>query len=600
MAAQQPTLQFRLFEHPGLSAYRDSYPRAAEDAPDGTPAAPALLNGSTYTYNPNRTPDAYLSASASASPYTQVAEISELVESWTATWRSNDICTWSATIPMRPNSGIAAEINNAAKDTNVFATMHVTDVGDSATIVDDLMRANFFGGNVFTNAATPTLAAGISSQPSLLDRFISGPVLRVRVRRNKMGLWLTIQGTCWGKFLQQTTHLGVEEFSETERTGAAGFQRLIRSSLSENAEYTIDELDIADLGTDESRGGQAWRTAVDQDGLAQAGLSRIRTPLAAGGIISFFTPEAVARITAERNTTVFSVGDGQHGVLRSQQRLAERGGGVIFGYSMPAGRWSAPSTDTVLWTPEMYIEADYAEDRPEGNAWVGRHFDYRRNWIIYTPATDLVENWGEIQVPTLSSAIRPANFAEEPRQVFQAGSTTEIDRAATERESDIFILESIKAQHAALALKEAQRFSATVDIPWDVGTRVGIDFSMGTRINVDLDDNISSSAPMETRQYAGAYSKTGAWNWSAALGPKAEIVPRVRVDELTITSPNFVSAQYDAGQETIPGAGEPVRSRGTVVGTAGHSAGQPSPPPTRSRGSVIGTAGHSAGQRRNR
>ena len=78
--------------------------------------------------------------------------------------------------------------------------------------------------------------------------------MRPMITRNRDRLEITIQGTCWGKIMQQTVHAASADLSVEDRTGAAGFQNLVRSILTWNSEYAVAELAADDFGTDDAAG----------------------------------------------------------------------------------------------------------------------------------------------------------------------------------------------------------------------------------------------------------------------------------------------------------------------------------------------------------
>ena len=531
MADLQPYLQFRLHEHPGLSAYVDSYPAPRPGVTVPPITTPALGNGTQYTYNQNRTPDAYLKTTARPNIYTPLSDDLGLdANHFSATRRANDISTWSVTMEYDGNDPRANELWEAAKNPTAFATMHITDPRDDMDVVNDFMGMDLFGGNIYTSAATPTFGPGLTF-PGVLDRGFSGPVLRVSPKRSRDKLEITVQGSCWGKALQQTVHTGVADLTVTQRTGA-GLQDLLRSILTWNSEYQVDLFDATDLGTDDAAGSQAWRTAYDRDALTLQGLGRTRTQVAFWGIIFAFEGQIASFLRGNRGTTVFDVREGQHAALRSCQRLAERATGLLFETNLQCMPWYQPGQVERIWAPEDYTEASMDRDRPEASSWLTKHNDYRRDWLVYVIARDLIDQLGEIQVSNQSTAVRPLNFDAEPVVLTETGSDT-VDRARTLAASDEAILESIQAQDAGLALYEANRFSAQVGAYWDYPMRFGIDIGMGTAIDLYLNDVIHSDDPMDIRQAAFVWANN-TWSQSFGLGSKADVVPRKRADNVSV------------------------------------------------------------------
>ena len=259
--------------------------------------------------------------------------------------------------------------------------------------------------------------------------------------------------------------------------------------------------------------------------------ARTKTALGASGVIAAFHPLAVNRL-ALNASTVFAVGEGQHPVLRSHQRLAEAAAGLLFDTNMRAAVWFAPLPNVRVWGAEDYVEASMSIDRPEATSWLTKHNDYRRDWLVYVIATDLINIYGEIQTSNQSSAVRPLSFEDEPVVVVPTGSAT-VDRVRTQAASDQAILASIQAQDAGLALYEANRFSATVGGYWEYPLRFGLDVGMGTPINLFFNDRISSDENMPIRQAAFVFANN-TWSQSFGLGSKADIIPKVRRDSVSV------------------------------------------------------------------
>ena len=530
MAAQQPYLQFRLWENPQLSSYVDSFPALREGETRPTSGLPLAGNGTNYTYNENRTPDFYLKTTAPPIYTPLTDDIGVEAKNFSATRRANDVNTWSVTLDFDARDRRAGELWEAAKNQSAFATMHITDPGDDMDVVDAYMSNDLFGGDIFTAGTLPAFADGISF-PGVLDRGFSGPVLRVMPGRNRDRLEITIQGTCWGKIMQQTVHAASADLSVEDRTGAAGFQNLVRSIFSWNSEYAVDELDAADLGTDDAQGSHQWRTGLGEVGLPSGVAARTKTALGASGVIAAFHPLAIDRLGLNAST-VFAVLEGQHSTLRSQQRLAEAAAGLLFDTNMRAAVWYAPLPNIRVWAPEDYVEATMSLDRPEATSWLTKHNDYRRDWLVYVIATDLIDVYGEIQTSNQSSAVRPLSFADEPVRVVPTGSTV-VDRALTLAASDQSVLASIQAQDAGLALYEANRFSAMVGSYWEYPMRFGVDVGMGTPISLFLNDDISSDDNMPIRQAAFVWANN-TWSQSFGLGSKADVIPKLRRDSVSV------------------------------------------------------------------
>ena len=514
----QPYLQFRLHEHPGLDAYVDSFPAPREGETRPTTGIPSRGNGTQYTYDPNRTPDAYLK-SGTAPAYTALTDDIALdANHFSATRRANDISTWSVTVEYDGDDPRANELWQAAKNPTAFATIHITDPRDDMDVVNAFMEMDLFGGDIYSSTSTePALVSGVAF-PGPLDRAFSGPVVRVSPKRSRSKLELTIQGACWGKALQQTVHSSSAGLSVAQRTGVE-LPDLLRSILSWNSEYEIDLLDSTNLGTDSASGTNMWRTAYDQDALTTTGLGRTRTQTAFWGICFGFTAD-IDPFLAGRANTVFAAEEGQHPVLRSCQRLAERGAGLLFDTNIQCMPWYIPGAVLRPWGPEDYVEASMNLDRPEATSWLTKHNDYRRDWLIYVIALDLINQYGEIQTSNQSTAVRPLAADADP------GSTT--------AESDQIILESIQAQDAGLALYEANRFSAQVGGFWEYPLRFGMDIGMGTPVQLWLNDMIRSDVSMDIRQAAFVWANN-TWSLSYGLGAKADIIPRKRADTVEVS-----------------------------------------------------------------
>ena len=541
MAIAQPYLQFRLHNHPGLETdadppvpvYVDSYPRDGDD-PDTPPTLPTRGNGSTFTYNELRTPDWYLKSGGRIyEPLSDDLGVS--ANHFSATKRANDISTWSASFVFQEGDSRADELWAAAKNLTAFATMHVTDPGDDMDIVGDFMSCDLFGGNILraggATATEPELGTSISADPGPLDRGFSGPVLRRSVAKKRDQLEITIQGASWGKLLQQSVQSVSGGLSVSDRTGVAGLERLIRAILTQNAEYALPELNETDLGGDDSSGTQNWRTGLDQELLTTTGLGRVRNQIAYGGLIAVYDPSFIRIGTQNRNMTVFALEEGQHSALRAWQRLAESAGGALFDTDMQAMRWYWPRAVTRAWHPEDYVDATLNLDRPEATSWLTKHNDYRRDWLVYVIATDLVGRLGEIQVSNQSTAVRPLSYEAEPVQLPATGpDLTESARVNTLRASDEVILRAIQAQNAGLALYEFARFHASVGGYWDYPLRFGVDVGMGSPIDLHLSAGISSDEDMDIRQAAFVWANNE-WSQSFGLGNKADISPKITGQE---------------------------------------------------------------------
>lgn len=528
MAATQPYLQFRVYEQPGLAAadgtavYQDSYPRASESAPDGAPAAPARGNGSRYTYNPNRTPDWYLKSGSPATIYDAVTDdIAVSANHFSATKRANDISTWSATFKYHEDDSRAGDLWEACQSDTSLAVMHVTDPEDDQDVVEAYMAADLFDGRIFSAFADePQLSTAIDF-PGPIQRGFSGPVLRRSAKRSKDILEITVQGASVGKFLQQSVQSNTAGLSVAERTGLAGFQRLARSLLSENAEYDVPLLDAADLAAESTaQGTRNWKFPYNQAELTATGLGRTRTPIAYAGIVSAFSPQATGYFGRQgRNDQVFALEEGQHSIMRAYQRLAESAGGLLFDCDMAAVLWYSARSPVREWHPEDYVEAVLNNDRPEATAWLTKHNDWRRDWLVYVIASDLISRIGEIQVSNQSTAPRALSEAAE------IGATFE--------ETNEILLRAIQAQDAGLALYEAAKFSATVGGYWDYPFRFGKDIGMGTEIDLYLSDRIKSDENMDLRQAACVWANSN-WSWSYGLGSRAILAPKQRADDVYI------------------------------------------------------------------
>ena len=158
MSELQPFLQFRLWENPQLSSYVDSFPAPREGETRPTTGLPAAGNGSSYTYNENRTPDFYLK-DATPPIYTPLTDdIGVEAKHFSATRRANDINTWSVTLDFDEDDRRADALLEAAANQSAFATMHITDPRDDMDVVNAYMNNDLFGGDIFTAGEQPTLA----------------------------------------------------------------------------------------------------------------------------------------------------------------------------------------------------------------------------------------------------------------------------------------------------------------------------------------------------------------------------------------------------------------------------------------------------------
>ena len=284
-------------------------------------------------------------------------------------------------------------------------------------------------------------------------------------------------------------------------------------------------------------------------------VGRVRTPVALWTIISALTPEAIAHLGAY-SSTIFAAPSGQHSMLRSFQRLAERSD-LEFDTSLPVILWRPPSSLDVSWGPEQYFSASLSVDRPDYTAWGTRQTDYRRNWIVYTADESTVGVHGHIQKANLSVA--PKALSPEGEIYLNADGTP--NYAA----SDAYIVETIKAQNTAAALLEADSESAAVNVLWVAGARFGIDWSLGTKVSLEVKPGVVSTAPPVARSVAIGLAD-GAWSFTVGLGPKVAVVPIFRAEREHVSSggastavPSIVSGVDVGGPPAAPppvGGGE--------------------------------------------
>ena len=138
-------------------------------------------------------------------------------------------------------------------------------------------------------------------------------------------------------------HLRDPGISQANRTGASGFARLVSQILNFNSEYSLRELDNASadeedgkvrVGDDDLNAEIAFQTALKSAGISPV-VGRVRTPVALWTIISALTPQALTHL-GSYSSTIFAAPAGQHSILRTFQRLAERSDCLL--YTSPSPR----------------------------------------------------------------------------------------------------------------------------------------------------------------------------------------------------------------------------------------------------------------------
>ena len=546
MTAPRPQVQFRLYHIPDGVTYRDSYwnEQADTDAQTVTDAFTALEASRTgarnlYTYLPDVTMDYWLRG-ASGDPYTLLATIDDAT-SFTANFIINDICTWSITKEFRVGDTAAAELFNAARTPGTWSAWHISTDDDPPRTIEKFLQGDLLqeptqiSPLLFRSSPTP-IFSNEAGTPDFLARGGGGPVQRVSARITERGLQVTISGTCWAKTMQQTVHLNdVSPLPASTQSGFLGFRQLVSGILTANAEYEIPQLtdaEIALLGSD-LLGDATFRSDLETAGIDAETAFRTKTPVAIFTIITAVRTSALNHLRANYNDTPFLsikggiVQPGSHSVLRSFQRLAERTG-LLFNTRMPVILWDAPSATTIEWGPGDYY--DWAPDffTPQATAWVTPHVDGLRNWDVYTPDVGLIADWGEIQASNLSTAARPL---AEDADFFVAEDITPADLLpnetadeAAKRLSGEFIIQSVKAQNAALALTEANNFSLAVDLKWQEGTRFGLDWNLGSRVRVRDESGIvipdEGEDGLVARSARISMTKAGTWEQIAGVGPR--------------------------------------------------------------------------------
>lgn len=610
MAAPDPKLQFRVYKIPDGVSYRDGYlnrPAGAEYQRGGTLDYPskqtatftALAASRTgardiYSYHPLRTVDYWIKRSETDETYDLLAENAS-VYTFSAELEINDVCTWAIEIDFPIGSPEAARFAEAADSAGAWSVWHITAQDDTPAGIGDFLEGDLFSGSVFQEGALfPTLAN--DDYPSFLNRGGGGPVMEVGVRTTERSERVSIKGTCWGKLLQQTVHRN-EIFDSAlptaASTGVDGFRLLVSQILQANSEYDIQALttdELAKLGSedeDEDPASRQFKIDLSEAGLSTSDITRIHTPIAIHTIIAAVTGDSseglVKHLTDSYSEIPFVsprggfIAPGSHSVLRSYQRLAETTDS-FFGTGLPVILWRI-SENTHDWDPSHYFDCDLKKFRPQATAWFSHHVDAGgpRDWIVYAPDLELVEDYGHIQAVNLSSA--PRALGEE-FELFTADDISDTDTrlgsplptgAALQTAKAVlaknltgqYILYAIKAQNRGLAFSEANRESADVDVKWSVGSRFGIDWGLGDRVNLTTPSGWSSSAAMQIRRVIISLGEDGRWSFKAGLGPRSTIKPGFR-PEISVTPSRKPSRR-------------PASSKGSVIGTAAHSAGQQPP-----------------------
>lgn len=485
---------------------------------------------------------------------------------FTASWRANDMGTWSMTITASAVDEEIGYLMEAIRPTQSrrprsFAVWQVASPNDG---LDTDLSDPFASGMITagTDGNPIDLADRLPDSPAWSKRGMSGPILRVMWSEPRGGLiQIVIQGSDWAWALQHTTQIRDYVDGTTGKRPAlpapnadppsqVEFKVLVSKLLEVNAKYSVRALASAMLGGPELEGAQQFQISLDETAAA-AGIQslddeRIITPIGLYGIIAAFTKPAIDKLRANGAlVSLYSTPPGQYNLLQVFQRLVERCG-LIFYMIGPVVVFDAPGDEAapdLVWESGRDIIKPSMDDHiPEATQIWTKHADYRRDWHVSSAITGLTRGFGYIQTSNVSVALKPADYSQEQANV--PGLTQAQVLAA----SDTLTLEDIRAQNTALALALADNVSGTCQPLWGDKTQFGIHFWLGMAVEVRITQmrglwSVRDGAtPTEdrrgliVRQVQITFTAT-AWGCTTALGAKADVVPEMLPYEAALPKP---------------------------------------------------------------
>ena len=572
------------------------------------PSTAELVDGATvdsgnYAYSPDKTLGHFFPAGTSAThSFTFLGE-PPVPTGFTATWRLNDMGTWSMTMTAAENDVDMAALIGALRPSQddrprAFAVWQIIAEDENGSDgIDEDLSDPFCASFILDDPDSDypmILTDRLPNAPAWSKRGMSGPVRKIDWRRSAPGqIEFTIKGSDWLWAAQSTTQRRdvprpALPAPNDNPPNQIAFRTLCSELLKVNAVYTTKVLVETELADGSLEGQQDFQISLADNalpgGLDVALSDKIITPVGLYGIICGFTRPAITKMTNDGSLiSVFSTPPGAHNMLQTFQRLVERVG-LIFYAVGPVIVFDAPGDEaapSAVWTDgQECISTHLTDEIPEATSIWTKQSDYRRDWHVSTSIPATVQAHGHIQSSNVSVARKPASIQDEiayaegltQRQVLQA--------------SDTMTLESIRAQNKALALELSDNLSGTCQPLWTDDTRFGVDFRLGDAIELRLTEfeelwsqragltSETSRRGLINRQFQLTFNAVG-WGCTTSFGALADVAPEMLPYEAAV--PPRLPRTPPVSAPIVPSIQTPQAAPPATSGT-----GQtPQPPPDR-------------------
>ena len=485
-------------------------------------------NGGAYTYNGDKPLGYFFDVS-------QLELIDEITEpnSLTAEFEATGISSWSMSQTYPPRSDIAAYLlenvrPSLADRPRVFAALKIitSDDPDTTDSFDDVLLGNVVSqvsdySAANTDADGDTLyVKGISAMPEWTRRGISGPVLECGWRPVEAGIEITLRGGSAAWWAQATAQLA--DPIEIAVNPIAGL-------IAANATVTLPEFAESLFGTANAAGNQDYQITLDDAALAD---ELIISAAALNCLV-------VSDESTGTTSTAPNLSAGGHNLLQTIQRITESkekwldGRTPILRVRDFGGTEAAPK---LVWDEaDIYPNTGGLNDRlPRATSFNSKQSDYRRNWNVFSSVPELVRSLGHIMMSNVSVAPKPQSFQDEP--TWNSTAT----RASILSTSDQLILNYIKAQNKANALREADNLFGDFMVRWGDGSRVGLDFDLGDIVEVRFGGTHDAFSTVRgtrrglvIRKIVIALDGNRRWGVSVGLGALADVAPGFSPDAVS-------------------------------------------------------------------